>query len=290
MKEAKFISINGIFYAADEAIFSAQNRAFRYGESVFETMRVSHGKVHFFYDHIHRLIQGMSVLEMEIPVRFTVDTIGLQEEIIKLVNKNKFFQSTRIRLTVYRKDGGLYSPDSDEINYLVEAVDLDMPEYQLNKKGVTLDLYSKTKKIQTPISSLKTGNSLMYVLASLYKKKNNLDECLLLTPNNMISEAISSNIFIVKRDGLHTPPLKDACLPGIMRQKVIDIAKAKKWPIHDTKSILPNELLEADEVFLTNSVNGVQWVMGFRDKRYFNKVATAITQELNDIIKESITH
>ncbi len=281
MHSPKFISINGDYFQEDSRVLLASNRSFRYGDALFETMRASHGKVHFFYDHIQRLTAGMETMKMQVPVRFSVDTLGLQNEILRLLSKNKLFQAARIRLTVYRNGKGLYMPESDEINYLLETEKIAESAYSLNRKGLILGLYSDIQKSNHLLSTIKTSNMLPSILASLYCKENNLNDAIFLNTKGKVAEAISSNIFVVQKDGVYTPPITDGCLPGIMRKKVIHLIQERGWPIYVDQSIELEDINRATEIFLTNSIVGIRWVMGFGDRRYFNKLSKILIDDLN---------
>ena len=154
--------------------------------------------------------------------------------------------------------------------------------YQINTKGLTIGFYDKIKKPVNDFSQFKTANSLIYVMASVYKKKNNFDDCFILNENDKIVEATSSNIFLVKGRALFTPPVTDGCVNGIMRNKIIELARENDYKVNDTISIKPTHISEADEIILTNAVTGVNWVTGYKEKRFFNKTAKDIIKKLNE--------
>jgi len=135
MENKHFLSYNGNIIEEDELRIGADNRAFQYGDGIFETMYASGNKVQFFYDHLERLIKSMKILKMEVPVKFTVDTMGLQKDISKLLVKNKFYKGARVRMSVFRQSGGFYSPDSNETEYLIQCSILTNDKYQFNSKA-----------------------------------------------------------------------------------------------------------------------------------------------------------
>jgi len=269
---------NGTFHSEDTAIFTAENRAFRYGDSLFETIHCNGTQIQFFDEHMQRLKQGMNHLSMLIPLGFS-ETI--EKNIKLLINKNKSFLGTRIRLSVFRKPGGLYTPDTNTISYLIESSKLDTPHYQLNKKGLQIGLFDSYKKTSNSMSAYKTGNSLPFILAGLYKKEMRWDDCLLINERNNLVESVSSNFFLVKDGILFTPSLESGAVNGIMREQIIQIALDLGITVYDDCIIKPEQLRSADEIFLSNAITGIQWVVAYEDRRFFNRSAKVLVEELN---------
>ena len=276
-----FICINGNYKIKDEYIFKISNRAFQYGDAIFETMFASHNQVRFFSEHIERLVNSMKILKMKVPERFISNTDSLHREITKLLNKNMFYKGARIRLTVFRNSTGLYTPQSNEIEYVIEANKLDNTKYELNSKGLKIDIYDEILKPKNILSKLKTTNTLLYILAGISKKEKFLDEILLLNTEQNVIETLSSNIFYVNNNIIFTPPINEGCVNGIMRKNIIKIATENNMEISISK-ITKEDLLNANEIFLTNAISGIKWVSAFRTKRYYNKVSKILIDKLNN--------
>ena len=275
-----YICFNGDFVKEKQTVLTCQNRAFRYGDALFETIRVSSKKIFLFDDHLKRLTKSMGFLKMNVPSSFNKE--DLSKQIIKLLNTNRLFQGARLRLTVFRADGGFYTPVTNNISYIIEAEKLENEKYILNKKGLIIEIYDEFKKPVNALSNFKTTNAFPYILAGIYKKENGFDDCILLNQNNNIIEAISSNIFLVKGKSIYTPSIDDGCVAGVMRNKIIDIAIDLKYIVFEDASLRITDLLNADEVFLTNAINGVKWAIAFRTKRYYNTVSKQLIAELNN--------
>jgi len=205
----------------------------------------------------------------------------IRTDITYLINKNKTFSGTRIRLSVFRNDGGLYTPTDNNISYLIETSRLDHDHYHLNKKGLQIDIYKDIKKPTGIISQFKTGNSLLFIMAGNYKKKLKLDDCLLLNERGNLVESISSNLFIVKDNILLTPGIDSGAVSGIMREQIIEAAIKLGITIYDDCDLSVDDLLQADEIFLTNAITGIKWVVAFQERRFFNKTAKLLIEELN---------
>jgi branched-chain amino acid aminotransferase len=277
----QYINHNGVILASASTAVMLSNRSFRYGDGLFESIRIANHRPQFLKEHIQRLLMGMKVLKMQPHAQLNEQF--MEAAILELAHKNSIGAGGRVRLTIYRKDGGLYAPDTNEISYFIETGQLDEPNYMLNPKGFTIDLYSEFKKQQHILSNIKSANSLLYVMASINKKQLGLDECLLLNDKHYIIEGISSNIFAVKNGVLYTPPIIDGCVDGVMRKKIIEIAQANRIAVYEI-SIMQNVLLGADELFLTNAVNGIRWIVAYKQKRYFNNTSKKLTEKLNELI------
>ena len=276
----QYINLNGKHYKADEPVLHHTNRAFQYGDALFETMHANGKQVQFFPDHMQRLITAMGMLRMEVPSR--IKTHGIGQEISRLLHTNRHLKGARVRLTVFRNPGGKYAPADLSCSYLIETEALESDTYRLNEKGLIIDVFSLLKKPLTPFSNLKTTNDLLYIMAGIHKKEKGLDECLLINAREEITEAISSNVFLVSGSVIHTPPLASGCLDGIMRKKIIEYAREAGYEMREREPLALGNFLHADEVFLTNAVKGLQWVSGIQKKRYFKGTAKKLLALLNE--------
>lgn len=279
MAKDKYCILNGHLISVYEPSVAFNNRAFRYGDSLFETIRTCNNKLMFLRDHITRLKLGMTVLRMNVPAEFNTENI--YELIIQLLKHNAHAPNARIRLTVFRNEGGYYTPETNDISFLIESSELES-EYTLNHKGFWVDVYSDIKKSINKLANIKTGNALLYVMAGLAKQSMKLDECFIINENGTICESISSNIFLVKNGTLYTPSLNDGCVAGIMRKQIMTLATQHKILVFEN-NLTDYTLSNADEVFLTNSISGVQWVGQYKQKYYTNKMAVFFNEKLNQL-------
>ncbi len=275
------IVYNGNYLNTGECSECFENRAFLYGDSIFETLRVENGKILFFEQHSERLISGMKVLKYNIPKKFTVFKEHLKNEITGLLNRNRIFGSARVRISVFRKTGGLYTPKTNDVNYVISASKINESNFQINKKGLTISVFDEIKKPVNIFSPYKTANSLIYTLAGIYKISKGVDDCLIINERNEIIEAVSSNLFIVNNKILYTPPVSSGCINGIMRNTILELAEKHKIPFR-FKNIKEPDLLNAEEIFLTNSISGIRWVVAYKNKRYYKRLSEVLMLKLYD--------
>ena len=272
---------NGHLISLYEPTLSFNNRAFRYGDSLFETIKWTNGKAMFITDHVKRIKLGMTTLRMNVPAEFT--SANIEQLMIELVKKNNISGDARIRLTVFRNEGGFYTPLTNDISFLIESEAMEDTGYTLNQKGLWVDVYAEIKKPINKVSAIKTGSALLYVMAGLTKTSLRLDDCLLINENGNIIEAISSNIFAIKNGVLYTSPITDGCVDGVMRKQVLDIAKQHKILVFE-QTLTVHTLTNGDELFLTNAIKGIQWVGQFKNKFYTNRTAVFFTEKLNALV------
>ena len=276
----QFINFNESIISSDHQIFSVNNRGFRYGDGLFESMRYMNGQLKFQDLHIDRVLEGMKVLKLE--NSFHLDSWFLREKVDELARRNKIGPNARFRLTVFRDSEGLYSPDSNKMAYVLESQSLDDSQYTFNNKGLIIDVYDELTKPVNILSNLKTCNSLIYVLAGIFKNQNALDEVMILNQHGFLCESISSNVFVVYDRKLYTPSLNEGCIGGVMRQVVMRLANENGIELVEAQ-INPDILNEADEIFITNAAKGIQWVMGYNKKRYFNEMSKFLSEKLNQL-------
>jgi branched-chain amino acid aminotransferase len=276
-----FVNHNRTIIPSDTPVLSLDNRSFRYGDGLFETMRIVNGKVQCLPEHLERLERGAKLLKMKLPSDFTVDF--LNSSILELAHRNSIGSDGRVRLSVFRKGGGYYTPESNNVLFAIEVNPVEETNYILNSKGLVVDLFTDYKKATNPLASIKSANGLLFVLAGIHKQENNLDECIISNDRGQIIEAISSNLFAVKNGVLYTPPVADGCVEGVMRNRIIRIAQENRIAVYEI-SVMQNVLLGADELFLTNAMQGIRWVVAYKQKRYFNTTAKKLVEKLNESV------
>jgi branched-chain amino acid aminotransferase len=273
----KYFVYNGKFYKEETAVIQAGSRGLRFGDGLFETIKSINSQLEFLDEHLARLWKGMQVLQFNIPKHFTPD--GLQHEIEKLLTKNGHIKNARIRLTVFRGNGGLYDDIDHKPNYLIETWVLADETGNWNSNGLVLGIYADVKKSFDLLSNLKHNNFLPYVLAALYAKKEKWNDAVLLNTDGRLCDTTIANIFLIKDDVVYTPALPEACIDGIMRRHIISRLMAAGYKLVQGPLTTTN-LEEADEVFLSNSIYNIRWVGSFGDKKYeckqTQKIYTAV--------------
>ncbi|MDO5981865.1 aminotransferase class IV [Flavivirga spongiicola] len=273
----------------ENTILSIENRGYNYGDALFETIKTSFGKILFWEDHYFRLMASMRIMRMEIPMNFTMEY--LEEQILSTLESNKLLKSSaRVKLMVYRNEGGLYNPNSNHVSFIISVKPIQDDFYMLQDDFYEVDLFKDYYVSPSLLSTLKTNNKALNVVGSIYAKENNLHNCLVLNTNKHVIEALNGNVFVIKDNIIKTAPISDGCLKGIMRKQIIDIIK--NIPDYEIveESISPFELQKADEIFITNVIVGIQPVTKYRKKVYLNEVSKNLLQKLNVKIRLNNTN
>lgn len=268
------VNFNGELLFEEHVSLSINNRGFLYGDAVFETMKVSKHKVVFAEDHYFRLMASMRMLRMKIPMEFTLEF--MEEEILKTVKVQDESENYRVRLSVFRNEGGYYTPEQNTMSYLIKAETLDIT----GKEEYKIDIFKDFYVYSGLLSTVKTNNKILNTLASIFAKENELDNCVLVNENKNVVEVANGNLFIVKGNRIKTPPLTDGCLKGVVRKKLIEILEKNTDYTLVEESFSPFEIQKADEVFITNSIVGIQPVTQYKKKVFTPKIAFALGNTL----------
>ncbi|NGX84206.1 aminotransferase class IV [Aequorivita sp. KMM 9714] len=277
------INLNGQIVKEQDASISINNRGLHYGDAVFETMRYGNGKIYFWKDHYLRLKSSLKILKMESSENFSSNF--LKQEISKTIAAQASLNSSyRVKLLVWRKAGGKYTPFTNEVEYAIMVEALASLTYPSNIGAYKIGAYDEHLVSSGELSTLKSNNRLINVLGSVFAKENGFDNCFLLNEKNNVVEALNGNLFIVSGKTIITPPIQEGCLNGIMRKQLITIVKSDtEYSIKET-SISVMDLHNADEIFITNVIQGVVPVSRYNEKAFEDKVAKILLQKLNDLV------
>ena len=253
---------NGKLMPCSAVAFSANNRAFRYGDGIFETMRVFEGEIHFLSEHFERLNAGIKRLQLLLPKDFSEDFFCSEtQRLIKYVQNHapEHALNYRLRLTIFRTEGGFYTPENNAADYLIELSPLSAAVFSLNEKGLKIGTFEDCRLSCDALANLKTANSRPYVWAALHRKNQGWDDCLLFNQHGRIAESSNSTVFLIKNDTLHTPPLAEGVTDGTMRKIIVRNAAKFGFKIKE-KPLKLKHFSKAEAVFLSNAITGVQWV------------------------------
>jgi len=271
------INLNGKLIEESDFALNHQNRAFKYGDAIFDTLKYEGGSVHYIEDHYFRLMSSLRMLRMSIPMKFTLNFY--ENEILKTLKTYASDKAIRIRVTVFRKEGGMYKPLSNEINFVIEVSELTISTIN----NYEIELYKDFHVFSGILSTIKTNNKLINVLANIYASENNYQNCILINERKHIVEATNANIFLIRGNEILTPPLSEGCINGIIRKKIIDRLKGSDHFVLKEIPISPFDLLKVEEVFITNSIIEIQSVHQFRKKIYRTKK----TQEIERLFEQN---
>src|SRR6185312_507582 len=267
-----FFIYNKKYYQTGIPVVSAGNNGLRYGDGLFETMRMREGKIINIDFHFERLFSGMKILQLGIPDFFSRSFF--EQAVNELLLKNSIFKNARIRLMFFRGDAGIFDPGNDAANYVIETYPLS-DKIELNEKGLVVDVFAGAKKSCDQFSNLKSNNYLPSVMAGIFAQKNSLNDAIILNSHERVCESAIANIFIIKDNKIYTPPLSEGCVAGTMRRWMLEKFSLENYVVSE-KALSVNDVMDADELFLTNAIHPVRWVKDFRGKIYWNEKVKGI--------------
>jgi len=274
-----YVFHRGEYIAENQANIAKDNRAFRFGDGCFESIRVVNGVALYLEAHFARAMDTLRALKIDIPHTCTLDT--LRNQVQGLLQRNQIHAGGRVRITFYRRSTGFYLPKSNDLSYFIEAEPMLDNEFNLSPVGKNVDIFTDLKKDVNRLSVFKTLNTQIYVMAALHAQEKGLDDALIQNSRMALIESTSSNFFIVSNGVLYTPQLQDGCVGGTMRMNIINLALANQIKVYEC-TLNPQNLLAADEMFMTNAVRGIEWVSSYRTKRYYNQMSRRLVNMLNE--------
>ncbi len=253
-------NFNGVVTEYDDVSINPDNRGFRYGDGIFETIAVVKGKPRFLERHLQRIRKGTNLLMMK-SVLTNPDTFSDQCHLL-LLHNGTGVRYGKMRLYLWRNTSGLYKPDGDASEFLM-TFEQSSPESGIRQLQ-QVDYCESVFNFPGSYSSLKTISALKYVIAGLEMREKGLDEIIIRDHNGNISESLYSNVFIKTGDVYRTPPLSSGCVEGIMRGWILDAFRSERLPVEE-RPITATDLMEAKSIFLTNAM-GIQHLINFKDK------------------------
>jgi branched-chain amino acid aminotransferase len=262
------VCYNGAFLPDDQPVLLVNNRGYKWGDGLFETIKVHKEQLLLKSFHFDRLLTSIKLLQ----IHQTFTLHELEQNIVALCAKNDCLNLARVRLAVYRDQ-------ENNTSYSIEAIPLDQSVMQWNEQGLTIDIYPYSRKACDVLANLKTANYLPYVMASRYAEEQGLQECLVLNAFNHVCDASKANVFVIKDSEVYTPSLEQGCINGVMRRFLLQELKAKGWKVKQGE-LTEELLLQADECFLTNAIQGIRWVSQYREKQF----ASHLTKQIFDTI------
>ena len=275
------INFNGTISSEDNLL--TNNRGLLYGDSVFETVKILDGKILFVEDHYFRLMASMRIVRMEIPMNFTMEFF--EEQILSLAKAENLEKSSRARVTIFRKEGGLYLPKDRNVSFLISVSQLENAVYSIEKENYEVELYKDFIVTKHLLSTIKSSNRLINVTGSIFADENGYDNCLLINDDKNVIEALNGNLFMLMGNKLITPPISEGCLNGVMRKQVLALARKIETLEVVEEPISPFDLQKADELFVTNVIKGIQPITKYRKKEYETKVSKDLLLRLNAQIR-----
>jgi branched-chain amino acid aminotransferase len=287
----EFVNYNGEIIRKDKFNLNLNNRGFKFGDSIFETIRCFDLKLPLIEFHFERLLSSLKTANFNIPQYF--DFPFFKSQINSLIISNKH-NNQRIRFTCYRKsDNDIYLvSNSASMEFIIESSALNSIDFKLGENSVDIGVFEDVKKPVNTISKLKSNNVLVHSIAGAWASKNKFNNAVLLNDLSNVAEALNGNIFGIKNSTIYTPNVEDACIPGVIRRVLIDNQENLNVQIIQ-KSLSLEELSNFEEIFITNSISGIIPVNSIHGKKLATRQGKELLVRLNDLIssmKDQMEH
>jgi branched-chain amino acid aminotransferase len=269
---------NGKFKEESELLLDVRtNRAFRYGDGFFETIRFEHNRIPLFKYHLQRIIASNNLFKFE---SSTFSFSSIETLIAQTFQLNKI-ESGIARVTFFRSSEGRYTPLQNEMQFLIEVTEQSFGSYfsLLNEVGLS----ERTVLHAHSFSHVKSLNALPYVFAAMEAKEKEWNECLIPNTRNEIAEGTWSSLVWMEEDQLYTPPLSSGCVSSTMKEAMKSLLQ-QNGEILTEKVCTLNNIQQAQEVWLLNATRGIQAVSHFQDKSFSHDKALEIASRLEDFL------
>ena len=270
--------VDGVVTEVNSMPNGYNSRGFLYADGFFETLRIIDGKIPLLDLHFGRITDSLAAYKLKSP-----DSLNLPElesSILKFAASVGLENHGRVRMTIYRSGNGKYLPQSNTASWLATIERPLSDKFELNEKGLSIGIFEEFSKTVDKFSNFKNLNCQISIHASLFAQEKKFSDVLVLNSNREIIESTYSNVFLVKDGALYTPKLSAGPVGGVMRAAVINLAIELGVKVYEC-NLHAQELLKADEVFLTNAISGIKWVASYRTKRYFNNTANTLLKAFN---------
>jgi len=275
------VFLNDKLVDIEDARIPAGDAGFLYGTGLFETMRANNGVVFRLSDHLDRLVSSAKALSIE----HSYNKEYLKDSVYKVLKANDLTEA-RIRLTL---SAGSMSQSQAKSNatLLITAAKLQPYPAEYYTKGVLVVLCPFRQNVSDATCGHKTTSYLSRMLALKQAHEKKAAEALWFTTDGRLAEGCISNVFLVKDSFIYTPTRSTPVLPGIARKTICELAIAQKVELVE-KDITIDDMLDADEVFITNVIMQVLPVVGIEKHTVGNGKPGVITGKMRDYYNEFV--
>jgi branched-chain amino acid aminotransferase len=273
MSKGKYILVNGSFMPSEEYHISlAQSEALHFSEK-FRAIRTSFP----FFNETLELIRLKLLYYNQLFPEFTSDNgAGLKRQLERVLTKNKHFLGAIATLT-FRFVG-------KKVHYTIQSEKTEPIGYELNEKGLYIEIIHPIQKSISSLSSLSLGSEIYWNIAASHLNETTADELLIVNTSDGIIEAPESNIYLIKGKSVRGASSDRGAYVDITKPLMLDLFSRLKLDYTEDEEITDMNLHEAEEFLIVNSMKGIRWVIGFEEKRYFNNKIRKISELFNQQI------
>jgi branched-subunit amino acid aminotransferase/4-amino-4-deoxychorismate lyase len=273
MNKGKYILVNGTFIPIEEYQISlVDSEAFHFSEKI----RAIRSSFPFFSETLELIKFKLSLYNQTFP-EFTVnDGSALKRQLERTLTKNKHFLGAVLTLT-FRFTG-------QNVYFAIQSEKIDPVAYELNEKGLYVEIFNLIRKSTSSLSNLSLGSEIYWNIATGYLKESSVDEFLLVNSFDQIIETPESNIYLLKGKTVRGASSEHGAYQDVTKPLMLDIFRRLSLEYNENKGITTDDFRTTEEILVVNSINGIRWIVGFEDKRYFNNTIRKIADLFNQQI------
>jgi len=244
-----------------------------------EKIWFGHGGLPLFSENVHTLIRGLNELALGIP-DYLLNSKELLRLTKRMLNKNRMYRSGVLTMQIFV---GQSSTEHLIIPHAFEGTD-----FPISGKGLLVHFSDIYKRSRTGLQNLEYGNQPLWNTETALNKQTLFHNSIFLNENNSVCDAISSNVFMLKKNKLITPSVETGCYTDTIRDLVIQTGKELDFKIEESEKIHKGDVIGMDEIILASEEKGIEWVMGIENKRFIHRIAGQIHDKLNDLLRQRV--
>lgn len=279
-----FVYLNDRLVSESEAMVCVADRGFLHGDGLFETMRAYNGRVFQLDAHLKRLRESSEFLRLSLPATDS----EIERRLAELVHRNGCMDAY-VRITLTRGQGGRgIRMDGEFTPTLLIALSKFVPyPAEQYRHGAKLIISRYRQNSASPLVRHKTLSYLLYVLARQEAMDAGANGALLLNETGQLTEESVSNVFLVRKGEVITPPVHCGLLPGVTRGVVMELCRKASISI-DERTISGGDIFDCDEIFLTNSLMEIMPVQSVDKRGTAVKAPGPITAQLQTLYRNAV--
>lgn len=253
------------------------------GQSIRQSLFASGNRIPFLKPWLEMMNMRFASVGWHLPDEFALP--DLRERLEKLLNRNRLFNGSWIHLLIIPVFPSTELDCSPAFSCIGLTEEAGFNYFPLNTKGLTIGISERYHNTADPYIGSMVRSPLRNLMIRQEAVFNGWDEIILTDQNGNFSETLGSNIFIKIKDQIHTPAPQNYCFPRIITSIVSSLIPGSGCTLELNEKIRRQDLIRADEVFITDDTNGLRWILGYEKKRYYRKVSGYLHEELSNLIR-----
>lgn len=235
------------------------------------------GGIPLFYENLPILTRELTTLGLGIP-ELLKNPRELFRLAKRLLNKNRFYRSGLLTFQFFCIKG--------KVDLLITCKAFEQFDFQINKHGLLMNSAKRRLCSNMPDAGSQFAKSYFWQQASAAIKNKTNALTVILNDKNAVCEGIASNLFMIKENRLYTPSARTACYADVLRPEIIRLANKLQLQVTEAEKLTLKNLLQMDEVFFVSETKGIQWALGYEERRFVNQNTHKIYNALNTFLKE----